>query len=198
MLECKNITVTRGERMIFENLDLRLGEGEVVVLRGANGSGKTSLIRAIAGFLPLSSGDILWDGIGIHKDYEGFCKDTHYIGHKNALNRNLTVLENLLFRARLADTEESLEAAVVFLRLEKLLDMPVYMLSQGWQRRVAMARLMISNRKLWLLDEPLVNIDSTGEELLAGLIQTRITTGGMALIASHKDIDLDNAKEISL
>lgn len=184
MLTCENIACRRGDRLVFEHLGVTIGAGTPLVLRGANGSGKSSLLKIMAGLNRPEQGRVLWDKepIGYYADYG---QAIHYIGHDNALKPQLTVLENLMFWASLREAEIMAPAALTYFRLEDKADMPVNWLSAGWKRRVALATLLASQAKLWLLDEPTTNLDEEGKEILQNVMNTRLEQGGMIVIATH-------------
>jgi len=184
MLSCENLRVIRGERLIFGHLGFSLQEGGILLLKGANGSGKTTLIKILAGLLAPESGKVLWNNEPI-KDNNAFKRELAYIGHKSGVKTDATVHENLAFWAKIYDTEILIPAALRYYNLEKFADIPAGELSAGWQRRVALARLIISPCKLWLLDEPTNFLDEEAVILTASLIESRVQQGGMVVTASH-------------
>lgn len=169
-----------------------------MVLKGPNGSGKTSLLKTIAGILPPSEGRVLWYNNNIAEDYDSYLNDVQFISHKNAFNQNLTVKENLLFWANLSGSNSLINAAITFFNLSRVINTPYRILSAGWQRRVALSKLMIIPKKLWLLDEPFTNMDEKAIELLLGLIVSHYDNGGIAIISSHSDISLPYGIELNL
>lgn len=184
MLSCENLRVVRGEKLVFSQLGFSLQEGGILLLKGANGSGKTTLIKVLAGLLPADEGDIFWDGVSI-KDNNEFKRNLMYIGHKSGVKTDATVYENLEFWAKIYDTELLIPAALKFFYLDKFADVPAGQLSAGWQRRVALARLIVSPCKLWLLDEPTNFLDEDAVILTASLIESRVQQGGIVITASH-------------
>jgi heme exporter protein A len=184
MLACEDLACARADRALFKGLGFCLSAGSLLLLKGPNGIGKTSLIKILAGLLPAEQGNILWNGQSI-ADNEEFKRDLMYIGHKSAVKLDLTVRENVLFWARLYGTEMLVPAALKFFDLESLVDVPASQLSAGWQRRVALARLIVAPSKLWLLDEPTNFLDDDAVKLMANLIETRVTAGGIVIVASH-------------
>jgi len=175
MVSCLNITCQRGDRTIFYRLGFSLLPGSLLQLTGGNGAGKTSLLRIMAGLLP-AEGQILF------RNEQGI----HYLAHQNALKPELSVLENLRFWAKLSGEEILLTPAMRYWGLEALADMRVGRLSAGWQRRTALARLMVSPAAVWLLDEPTQNLDSKGKALLAGMISAQCNGGGIVVMATHE------------
>jgi heme exporter protein A len=184
MLAAENLTCQRSERIIFSQLGFCLQEGALLLLKGPNGSGKTSLIRILLGLLQPAEGQIYWNGDSI-QDNAQFKRDLMYIGHKSAVKLEATVWENLAFWAKLYDTELLLPAALKFYDLTKCADTPASQLSAGWQRRVALARLVVAPCKLWLLDEPTNFLDDEAVMLTASLIESRVQQGGIVVVASH-------------
>jgi len=184
MLICENIACIRGETKIFNHLGFCLQGGALLLLKGPNGSGKTSLLKILCGLLPAECGQVLWNGEPIENN-DSFKRDLMMIGHKSAVKSDLTVQENLQFWARLYDTEILIPAALKFYDLAAFRDVPAGQLSAGWQRRVALARLIIAPCKLWLLDEPTNFLDDDAVILTASLIESRVQQGGIVVVASH-------------
>lgn len=184
MLTCEGLSCARGERIILSNLGFCLPEGGFLLLKGANGSGKTTLIKILAGLLPPAGGAVVWNNESIAKS-ESFRRELTYIGHKNAIKSECTVEENIRFWVNHYDTPAMMRPAMHFWGLEGKEDVPVHRLSSGWQRRVALTRLLLSPTKLWLLDEPTNFLDAEAVALLGSLIETRVTHGGIVVAASH-------------
>lgn len=160
-------------------------------MAGANGVGKTSLLRMVCGLAPVESGNILWNGTPIHEQRETYLQDLCYLGHLNALQESMTVQENLSFTAALtgvapstAQLQEVLARFGVRGRDQQL----VRHLSQGQKRRVALSRLALSPARLWVLDEPFVAMDEAGVRMLADLIATHLSEGGLAVVTSHQQV----------
>jgi heme exporter protein A len=184
LLSCENIACTRGESLIFSDVGFCLQEGALLLLKGPNGSGKTTLLRILAGLMEPQAGRVLWNDKPITNNYE-FRKDLVSIGHRSAVKLDCTVYENLAFWAHIHDTEMLIPAAMKFFDLNALRDVPAGQLSAGWQRRVALARLIVSPCKLWLLDEPTNFLDDDAVILAASLIESRVQQGGIVVVASH-------------
>lgn len=198
MLSCHNLTAKRADRVIFHSLGFTIGTGTSLILRGTNGSGKTTLLKTLAGLLPAQEGKVEWYGTDIKTDTTVYHRDIVFIGHKNAIKPELTVADNLSLWCGLRRTEEIFEAALHYFHLEGKRDIPCYMLSEGWQRRVALARIMACHAELWLLDEPMANLDTEGKRLMVNLINSRTQQGGMVVVSSHEPLPLVNACELSL
>lgn len=184
MLVCENLRCVRGDRVVFEHLGFCLQAGSLLLLKGANGSGKTSLIKMLAGLIAADSGNIFWDEKST-KDNIDFKRELMLIGHKSGVKIDATVYENLEFWAKLYGTEMLIPAAMSFYDLTKFSDVPASQLSAGWQRRIALARLIVSPCKLWLLDEPTNFLDEEAVILTANLIESRVKQGGIVIVASH-------------
>lgn len=184
MLSCENIGCIRGEVPIFQQVGFSLQEGSLLLLKGPNGSGKTSLIKILTGLMPPDAGQVSWEGQSIAGN-DGFKRELMYIGHKSGVKLDCTVEENVAFWAKLYDTEMLLAAALKFYDLTPYRDVPAGQLSAGWQRRVALARLIVVPCKLWLLDEPTNFLDDDAVMLTASLIESRVKQGGIVVVASH-------------
>jgi heme exporter protein A len=172
-----------------------LEAGHWLYVAGANGVGKTSLLRMLCGLSPIAAGDILWNGTSIHSQRDAFHQDLCYLGHLNALQESLSVKDNLLFIAALggftpstAQIQEVLARFGVGGRSQQL----VRHLSQGQKRRVALARLALSPARLWVLDEPFVAMDEAGVRMLADLISAHLGKGGLAVLTSHQQVPIGN------
>ncbi len=184
MLTCDNVTCVHSGITIFRKLGFCLEEGSLLLLKGTNGSGKTSLIRMLAGIAPCLEGSVTWNNEPVLSS-AGFKKELMLVGHKGAVKGDLTVQENLCFWAKLYDTELLIPAALSFFGLVPFKGMPAAKLSAGWQRRVALARLIVAPSKIWLLDEPTNFLDDEGVMLAASLIESRVKQGGIVVAASH-------------
>jgi heme exporter protein A len=168
-----------------------LSPGEALLLRGANGAGKSSLLRMLAGFLAPSAGALWWDGRPALEDGAEHRARLHLIGHSNAIKGALTVRENLGFAAAVAGAATAhLDDALQTFELTAMADVPAAYLSAGQQRRLALARLLASPRPLWLLDEPEAGLDAANRAHLARAVAAHLDGGGIAVIASHGDIDV--------
>ncbi|WP_306602825.1 cytochrome c biogenesis heme-transporting ATPase CcmA [Azonexus sp.] len=189
MLEADNLECVRGERRLFAGLGFRLEAGELLYLQGRNGAGKTSLLRMLIGLLPPENGEIRWRGELIDEAGEAFRADLCYLGHLNAIKEDLTPLENLLSAARLAGLtlcEDDAIDALEQVGLAGREDLACKYLSQGQKRRVALARLVVDRRPLWILDEPFVALDVAAVDWLAGIISGHLQRGGMAVMTTHQ------------
>ena len=181
------LAVRRGERLLFEGLDLRLAAGEAVALTGPNGAGKTSLLRAIAGFIAPAAGRVAFlDASGVLDLDEARSQGVHFVGHQDGLKGHRTARDELIFQACWTggDVGRALAAAET-LGLTRGLDLAVRQLSAGQRRRLALARLIASPRPLWLLDEPLAPLDARHRALFGDLASRHLADGGLVLAAVH-------------
>lgn len=193
MLEATSLECVRSNRRLFAEVGLRLQAGELLYLKGSNGSGKTSLLRMLCGLLPPAAGEIRWCGKQIGKLGEDYRRELCFLGHHNAIKEELTPLENLMTSAALADMpleEGQALDALEMLGLAGREDLACRYLSQGQKRRVALARLVHERRPLWLLDEPFVALDATAVECVAGLIGVHLQRGGLAVLTTHQPVEI--------
>ena len=193
MLSVSDLECQRGDRRLFAGVGFRLEAGELLYLRGRNGTGKTSLLRLLCGLLPPASGEIRWRDQPIKRLGEDYRRELCFLGHHNAIKEELTPLENLSTSAALAgtplDPEQALDA-LAQLGLAGREDLPCRYLSQGQKRRVALSRLAIDRCPLWLLDEPFVALDTAAVDLVATLIGAHLRRGGMAVLTTHQPVDI--------
>jgi heme exporter protein A len=196
VLEVSELHLWRGERHLLRGVSFSLRANQSLQLLWPNGTGKTSLLRCIAGFLYAEGGDIRWGGTPVRADRDAFHWELAYLGHEAALKGDLSAHENLRYacglRAQLPP--ERFNKALAAVGLERIdPQQPVRSLSAGQQRRVALARLSLWNAKLWLLDEPAANLDAAGQCVLADLLKSHLASGGMAILATHLPIALNGA-----
>ena len=186
--------VRRGPRLVLSGFTLKVSEGEAVVLHGPNGAGKTTLLRTIAGFLPIAAGQIVYHDAG-HDTGTEPSEFLHYVGHQNGLKASLTVADNLRFWARFYGCrDDNVDHALETFELDGLVDIPTAYLSAGQKRRAGLARLVISERPIWLLDEPTVSLDLEMTKLLAGVIDAHTEKGGIVLAATHLPLGIKNSR----
>jgi heme exporter protein A len=193
LLTVRNLHLWRGDRHLLRGLEFSLQAGEALQLLWPNGTGKTSLLRCLAGFLYAEEGEIQWRGRPVNADREAFHWELAYLGHDAALKGDLTPLENLRFGCalRLRIPDAALRTALHAVGLERLDPrQPVRSLSAGQQRRVALARLSLWEARLWLLDEPAANLDAAGQHVLESLLKSHLAAGGAAILATHHALQL--------
>ena len=181
-----NLTCGRGGRTVLTNVSFTLGQGQTLVLRGSNGIGKTTLLRTVAGLQPEQSGQI-----AAPRD------SLAYSGHADGIKPTLTVLENLAFWGAIFGAS-NLDPALAAMNLRTLADRPASTLSAGQKRRLGLARLLVTGRSIWLLDEPTVSLDGASTALFAAMIADHLGQGGSALIASHVDLGIAAAMPFDL
>ena len=191
MLEVEHLACLKGDRLLFRDLALRLQAGELLRVAGANGVGKTSLLRLVTGLALPEAGDIRWSARCSRREREAFHRELLSLGHAPAINDLLSPLENLRFACAAAGDELSAAACVQALErigLADQLDLPARVLSQGQRRRVGLARLFLSaRRKLWVLDEPFTALDVKAVADLAQALTEHCAAGGMVMLTTHQD-----------
>lgn len=194
MLKADNVTCFRGARRLFTALSFTVQRGRLLAVTGENGSGKTSLLRMLCGLLPAEQGRILWHDEDVRACKERYLASLLFIGHLNSLKDDLTPVENVTISTRLAGEEssegttcEALEAVGLARAIHRL---PTRVLSQGQKRRVSLARLWLSQRPLWILDEPFAALDVSATSLLAQQLRSHLNKGGIVVAATHQEIDV--------
>lgn len=197
MLSCEEIGYSRSGIPLFADLSLTLMDGALLYVRGANGCGKSTFLKLLAGFDRPETGRILWQGKPVEENSD-YRRQMQYIGHKSAVNLRMTVRENLELWASLHNEWSLLPAALAYFELDALEDMPCHMLSAGWLRKVALARLILLPTKIWLLDEPSSNLDHDSAMLLLSLAEMRAKRGGIVIIATHDEMEISTAMRIDL
>ncbi|MGH8771564.1 MAG: cytochrome c biogenesis heme-transporting ATPase CcmA [Burkholderiales bacterium] len=192
MLEAREIACARGERRLFSNISFQLARGESLAIHGANGSGKSSLLRILCTLLPAVSGEVRWQGENVYKLGEDYRRVFAYIGHLNGLKEELSAWENLRAAVRLTNGGASaveLTEALSRMELQRVRDLPVRFLSQGQKRRVALSRLALNLQPpLWILDEPLAALDSRAGAIVTALMRSHLDSGGIIIAATHTEL----------
>jgi len=186
LVEARGLAVSRGGRRAVEGVSFTLDRGEALILRGPNGVGKTTLLRTVAGLQPPTEGEILADPDAIA-----------YAAHADGLKGALTVHENLRFWSEVFGGPE-VEPALDAMNLTALAERPAAMLSAGQKRRLGLARLLVTGRTLWVLDEPTVSLDAGSVALFGQLVRAHLAQGGAALMATHIDLGLPEARVLDL
>ena len=208
MLSTQNLSCIRGDRMLFNAVDLRLQSGGLLYILGENGTGKSSLLKILAGLLQPESGSVFWNNQNIQQGAEVYRSQLLYIGHLNAIKEDLSAHENLLFSLSIdsAIVEPALRSAQVLqalqaVGLQRQAYLPTRHLSQGQKRRLALARLWLdaismhvatvhNTSKLWILDEPFSSLDAEMADVLACRISKHLAGGGMAILTTHQPVDI--------
>ena len=193
MFSVSNLSCSRGGKRLFSGVSFTLQPGQWLHLEGDNGVGKTSLLRLACGLSALEDGEITWNHQAVVQNPEAFRADLAYLGHQLALKEDLTPLENLRADAAVAGRplkpEDALKA-LAQLGLRGREHLPVRVLSQGQKRRTALARLLVSSAKLWILDEPFVALDTAAQNALTQIINGHLAHQGMVLLTSHQAVSL--------
>ena len=196
-LVAQGVTGERGGEIIFSGINFALGEGEGLVITGANGSGKSTFLRIVAGLLAPAEGEITLDGAT--EDFPTVAAATHYLGHQNAMKPVLSVVENLTFWQQFSgmphlDIPEALE----MVGLESIGHLPFGYLSTGQRRRISIAKLLVSYRPIWLLDEPTAGLDKASERQFADLMSAHMDDGGIIVAATHIPLGLANVGSLDM
>lgn len=191
MLEVRNLDCVRGDHRLFAGLNFQLQGGELLRLRGSNGSGKTSLLRILCGLVEPAKGEVLWKGEDIRAQRDDFNAELLYLGHLNGIKAELTGFENLRVSNTLrgeTPTDDQIYDALGQIGLAGREDLPTQVLSQGQKRRVALARLLLSDAALWVLDEPFVALDVNAVAQLGQLIEAHLQKGRMVVYTTHQEV----------
>jgi heme exporter protein A len=191
MLETRELACERGGLRLFSALQFALDAGSLLRVRGANGSGKTTLLRTLCGLSQAAVGEVRWDGRTIREQPETYREQLCYIGHGNAIHGDLTSVENLQFEACLG-AEDQIEAQPTLTSqgLGRVASLPTKLLSQGQKRRVALARLAVLNRTLWVLDEPFTALDIRAVDRLLATLARHLDRGGLCILTSHQEVSV--------
>lgn len=187
-IQARNLNIVRNEEWLIRHLSFTLAPSQALILKGANGIGKTTLLKALVGLFPLESGEFT------PTDISPSC---HYVGHENAMKSVLSVRENLRFWCDSSDATATV-AAMKKLSIDHLGDVMYSHLSMGQARRVALARLLVSHRPLWILDEPMTGLDTDSRILFTNIMQAHLDSSGIIILAAHEEIELANSQVLDL
>jgi heme exporter protein A len=195
-VSAQDLTCVRGGRLVFSGLTFSLGAGDALLVSGPNGVGKSSLLRLVAGLLKPAAGRLIVEPA----DNKGRPRGSalHFVGHRDAVKAALTVARNLAFWRDFLGGAGTVEEALIAFGLSPLADAPAALLSAGQRRRLALARLLVAERPLWLLDEPAASLDAEGRMLLSGLIAKHCAVGGTAVVSGHGEVALPSARSLAL
>ena len=192
-LEAHGLECIRDDRTLFSELAFRIETGQALLLEGRNGSGKTSLLRILCGIRLPDAGAVTWCGEDINRLGPDYHEHTAYVGHRDGIKQDLTPLENLLMARALGvpgpvTAQEALEQVDLY----GFEDIPTRNLSAGQQRRLALARLLVTSARLWILDEPFTSLDVHGIRVIEGLMESHTARGGMLAMTSHHTVNLND------
>jgi len=193
MFSVSNLSCSKGDKRLFSGVSFTLQPGQWLHLEGDNGVGKTSLLRLACGLSALEDGEITWNNQAVSKDPQTFRANLAYLGHQLALKDDLSPLENLQTDAAIVGrqlTASDAKQALAQMGLRGRENLPVRVLSQGQKRRTALARLLVSSAKLWVLDEPFVALDTMAQNALSEVINAHLAKQGMVLLTSHQAVSL--------
>jgi len=194
LLSVHDLACARGERLLFKAMNFSLHAGELLLVQGGNGQGKTSLLRLLTGLARPETGEVHWRGEAIRRVSEAYHAEMCYLGHANGVKDDLDPVENLRFSDGLQGRAFDRTRAVATLEqlgLSRCLDLPCRVLSFGQRRRVALAALLLAGATLWILDEPLTGLDVHAVALMEGLIRDHLTAGGMVVATTHQALNLE-------
>lgn len=201
MLVVNHLTCERDDRLLFKDVSFAVGEGDLLQVKGTNGSGKTTLLRSLAGLFHDYTGEILWESQKVNTVFSDYVSNIFYLGHQPAIKINLTPIENVNWYSQLHSQADikSIKHALDVVGLRGFEDVPCQQLSEGQKRRVALARLVISQARLWILDEPFSAIDKAGVTQLETLFHQHVQQGGAIVMTTHHDMAMNqHLKQVEL
>ena len=195
-LKACNLRVERGDAVVFEDLSFACPPGTITHLKGENGSGKTTLLRTLAGLVQPANGQVFWNG-EVLSGPNSIKTELVFIGHQNGLNSELNALENLQFIAGLTQSTKihDVKAALRRVNAEKFGSKPIRYLSVGQRQRIALARLLIQDATLWMLDEPFTAVDTDTKRTIECLLEEHVATAGIVLLATHQEFSTQDKVE---
>lgn len=201
-LQAYQLTCIRGDLQLFDGISFELQPGDAMRIAGTNGSGKTSLLRMLAGLSAPAQGEVRWNGSDIRKLREEFCSNLIYLGHANGVKDDLLAWENLVVASTLSGKAVSRDDALNALEqlgLGRAAELPTRALSQGQRKRVALARLSLGiGASLWILDEPFTALDVSAVDTLCGTLNSHLERGGMVIYTTHQEIALSARRALTL
>ena len=199
LVQAQDLSFERSGRIIFSSVNLYLEEKQIIFIKGKNGSGKTSLLRCLAGFTPITSGKILWYDNEVLPAFYSEEPLVAWLGHLDAIKGSLTVKDNLLFFAKIWSVElNTLNKCIKKLSFEKFMSFPASWLSAGEKRRLSLLRLSFCPAKVWILDEPSTFLDSDNREILIDIMNAHLKNKGAIVCATHDNLKISNAIELTL
>jgi heme exporter protein A len=200
MFKIKNLEVSFENQTIFENINIDLNAGNLLIVNGENGSGKTTFLKSIAGLIQTnSSSQVLCVDHDINEYFDDYIYDYSYLSSENLLNEDFSVKYYLNFWAKSTENYEIIDSTIHYFQLANILNYKISQLSSGWQKRISLAKIMIENRMLWFFDEPFNFLDIKGIDLLENMINSRLISNGIVIITSNKKIEnFKNAKFLNI
>jgi heme exporter protein A len=199
LVQAQDLSFERSGRIIFSSVNLYLEEKQIIFIKGKNGSGKTSLLRCLAGFTPITSGKILWYDNEVLPAFYSEEPLVAWLGHLDAIKGSLTVQDNLLFFAKIWSVKlNTLNQCIKKLSFEKFMNFPASWLSAGEKRRLSLLRLSFCPAKVWILDEPSTFLDSDNREILIDIMNAHLKNKGAIVCATHDNLKISNALELTL
>ena len=199
LLQTRDLSCVKDDRVLFEGLNLSLSPGQILLVEGKNGSGKTSLLRILTGLSLPESGDVLWQGKPISEVGADYYEQVNYVGHHDGIKRDLTCLENLrLVQAMGKPLPIDLDDALEKVNLYRFGENFVATLSAGQKRRLAMARLVVTEALLWIMDEPFTSLDKASMAMFQQMFEQHLANDGVIVMTSHHDIEMPNSDVVRL
>lgn len=199
LLKTRELSCVKDDHTLFEGLDLSLSTGQILLVEGKNGSGKTSLLRILTGLSLADSGDVLWQGRSINEVGPEYYEQVNYVGHHDGIKRDLTCLENLrLVQAMGKPLPIELDDALDKVNLYRYGDNFVATLSAGQKRRLALARLIVTEATLWIMDEPFTSLDKASMAMFQQMFEQHLDKGGIIVMTSHHDIEMPDSDVVRL
>ena len=199
LLQTRDLTCVKDDRVLFEGLNISLSAGQILLVEGKNGSGKTSLLRILTGLSLPESGEILWKGEPISEVGADYYEQVNYVGHHDGIKRDLTCLENLrLVQAMGKPLPISLDDALEKVNLYRYGENFVATLSAGQKRRLALARLVVTEASLWIMDEPFTSLDKASMAMFQTMFEQHLSSGGVIVMTSHHDIEMPESDVVRL
>jgi len=199
LLQTRDLSCVKDDRVLFEGMNLSLNAGQILLVEGKNGSGKTSLLRILTGLSLPESGDVLWQGRPISEVGADYYEQVNYVGHHDGIKRDLTCLENLrLVQAMGKPLPIDLDEALDKVNLYRFGDNYVATLSAGQKRRLALARLVVTEALLWIMDEPFTSLDKASMAMFQVMFEQHLEKGGVIVLTSHHDIEMPQSDVVRL
>ncbi len=199
LLQTQELSCVKDDRSLFEGLNISLDAGQILLVEGKNGSGKTSLLRILTGLSLPESGEVLWQGNPIREIGPEYYEQVNYVGHHDGIKRDLTCLENLrLIQAMGKPSNIQLDDALEQVNLYRYGENYVATLSAGQKRRLAMARLIVTEALLWIMDEPFTSLDKASMALFQRMFEQHLDQGGAIVMTSHHDIEMPDSDVVRL